>query len=219
MFTLFMFSSFGIFIALFSCVWLFLAGLGIVRQVKRGGRVNWRVVISGLFLMVGAGGFFAAGLSATGVITLPESFEWPSGYVRGVVQTQDSKYVVPHIPAGRVQLYDAQWHFIRGWHVDASGGDFTVACLPDGEIVVFTARGHQRLSFTENGRLTLATTLPESFVRPQPGRSIVVPTSPLLWIFSSPFLSWGVALIGMAGLWAARKFSWGKNRETQDQLI
>ena len=219
MFTLFMFSSFGIFIALFSCVWLFLAGLGIVRQVKRGGRVNWLVVISGLFLMVGAGGFFAAGLSATGVITLPESFEWPSGYVRGVVQTQDSKYVVPHIPAGRVQLYDAQWHFIRGWHVDASGGDFTVACLPDGEIVVFTARGHQRLSFTENGRLTLATTLPESFVRPQPGRSIVVPTSPLLWIFSSPFLSWGVALIGMAGLWAARKFSWGKNRETQDQLI
>jgi hypothetical protein len=219
MFTLFMFSSFGIFIALFSCVWLFLAGLGIVRQVKRGGRVNWLVVISGLFLMVGAGGFFAAGLSATGVITLPESFEWPSGYVRGVVQTQDGKYVVPHIPAGRVQLYDAQWHFIRGWHVDASGGDFTVACLPDGEIVVFTARGHQRLSFTENGRLTLATTLPESFVRPQPGRSIVVPTSPLLWIFSSPFLSWGVALIGMAGLWAARKFSWGKNRETQDQLI
>ena len=219
MFTLFMFSSFGIFFALFSCVWLFLAGLGIVRQVKRGGRVNWLVVISGLFLIVGAGGFFAAGLSATGVLTLPESFEWPSGYVRGVVQTQDGKYVVPHIPAGRVQLYDSQWHFIRGWQVDASGGDFTVASLPNGEIVVFTARGHQRLSFTENGRLTLATTLPESFVRPEPGQSMVVPTSPLLWIFSSPLLSWGIALIGMAGLWAARKFHGGKNRENQDQLI
>lgn len=219
MFTLFMFSSFGMFIALFCCVWLFLAGLGIVRQVKRGGRVNWLVVISGLFLMVGAGGFFAAGLSATGVIPLPESFEWPSGYVRGIVQTQDGKYVVPHVPAGRVQLYDSQWHFIRGWHVDASGGDFTVACLPGGEIVVFTARGHQRLSFTENGKLTSATILPESFVRPQSGRSIVVPTSPLLWIFSSPFLSWGVALIGMAGLWAARKFPWDKNRGTRDQLI
>jgi len=140
MFTLFMFSSFGMFIALFSCVWLFLAGLEIVRQVKRGGRVNWLVSIAGLFLMVGAGGFFAAGLSAMGVITLPDSFEWPSGYVRGVVQTQDGKYVVPHIPAGRVQLYDSQWRFIRGWHADASGGDFSVACLPTGEIVVFTAR-------------------------------------------------------------------------------
>src|SRR6476469_4985815 len=114
MFNLFMFSSFRVFIALFSCVWLFLAGLGIVRQVKRGGRVNWLVSIAGLFLMVGAGGFFATGLSAMDVITLPDSFEWPSGYVRGVVQTQDGKYVVPHIPAGRVQLYDSQWRFIRG---------------------------------------------------------------------------------------------------------
>jgi hypothetical protein len=219
MFKLFMFSSFGVFIALFSCVWLFLAGLEIVRQVKRGGRVNWLVSIAGLFLMVGAGGFFAAGLSAMGVVTLPDSFEWPSGYVRGVVQTQDGKYVVPHIPAGRVQLYDSQWRFIRGWHVDASGGDFSVACLPTGEIVVFTARGNQRLSFTENGKLILATTLPKSFVRPQPERSMVVPTSPLLWIFSSPFLSWGVALIGMAGLWAAKKFPRDRNRETRDQLI
>lgn len=214
-----MVSSFGIFFALIACAWLFLAGLEIVRQVKRGDRVNWLVMISGLFLIVGAGGFFAAGLSALGVLTLPESFEWPSGYVRGVVQTQDGKYVVPHIPAGRVQLYDSQWHFIRGWHVDASGGDFTVASLPSGEIVVFTARGHQRLTFTENGKLTLATTLPESFVLPEPGRYIVVPTSPLLWIFSSPFLSWGIALIGIVGLRAARKFPRDKNRETQDQLI
>ncbi|MGZ4873487.1 MAG: hypothetical protein ACXV99_16475 [Candidatus Angelobacter sp.] len=219
MLTLFMFSSFGVFIALFSCVWLFLAGLGIVRQVKRGGRINWLVAIAGLFLMVGAGGFFAAGLSATGVITLPDSFEWPPGYVRGVTETSDGNHVVPLVPAGRLQIYDSQWHFIRGWHVDASGGDFSVACLPAGEIVVFTARGHQRLSFTENGKLTLATTLPESFVSPQLGRSIVVPTSPLLWIFSSPFLSWGVALIGMAGLWAAKKFPWDKNRENRDQLI
>jgi hypothetical protein len=189
MFTLFMFSSFGVFLALFSCVWLFLAGLGIVRQVKRGGRVNWLVVIAGLLVMVGAGGFFAAGLSATGVITLPDYFEWPSGYVRGVVQTQDGKYVVPHIPAGRVQLYDSQWRFIRGWHIDASGGDFSIACLLSGEIVVFTARRHQRLSFTENGKLTLVTTLPAPFVWPQPGRSIVVLLSPLLWIFQ-PISSW-----------------------------
>jgi hypothetical protein len=219
MFTLFMLSPFGVFLALFSCVWLFLAGLGIVRQLKRGRRVNWLVAISGLFLMVGAGGFFATGLSAAGVINLPDSFEWPAGYVRGVAETADGYHVVPLVPAGRLQIYDSQWHFVRGWHVDTSGGDFKVACLPNGEIAVLAARGRRRYSFNENGKLISGTRLPEFFVWPQPERSVAVPTSSLLWIFSSPFLSWGIALIGMAGLWAARKFPPDKNRETCDQLI
>jgi hypothetical protein len=34
---------------------------------------------------------------------------------------------------------------------------------------------------------------------------VVVPTSPLLWVFSSPFLSWGLAVIGFVGLAILKK--------------
>jgi hypothetical protein len=100
-----------------------------------------------LLVLVGAGGFFAAGLSATGIIKLPSSYEWPAGYARGVVATADGKYIVPLMPSGRLQIYDSQWHFIRGWNVDAGGGDFRVQCSPDGLVEVFTARGERQILF------------------------------------------------------------------------
>ena len=163
----------------------------------------------GLLVLVGAGGFFAAGLSAVGVLKLPSSVEWPAGYVTGVVTMADGKYVVPLVPPGRVQLYDPQWHFLRGWHVDAEGGDFRVRCSPDGLIEVFTARGNHYYSFKENGELISATTATDSeFSSLQnTGRSVVVPTPAPLWFLSSPFLSWGVALVGMAGMALVRKLA------------
>lgn len=169
--------------------------------------------------MVGGGGFAASALSAMGIIPLPDSFEWPPGYVRGITEAFDGNYVVPLVPAGRLQIYDSQWHFIRGWHIDASGGDFTVACSPNDEILVFTGRGRRRYTFTETGKLISATLLPESFVFPEPGQYIEVPTSRLLWIFSSPFLSWGLVLIGALGLWVANKFSPGKRQPNSNQTV
>jgi hypothetical protein len=39
------------------------------------------------------------------------------------------------------------------------------------------------------------------------GEWTVVPTSPLLWVFSSPFLSWGLAAVGGIGLIAVRRIA------------
>jgi hypothetical protein len=47
--------------------------------------------------------------------------------------------------------------------------------------------------------------LPESFATLPKGQSVVVPTSPLLWVFSSPFLSWGVMVIGFVGMAILKK--------------
>jgi hypothetical protein len=198
-------SLFNWFIALFAGFWLFLAARGMVREFKRSDRFKWIVAVMYFVILIGAGGFFAASLSATGVLKLPSYREWPAGYVRGVVTAADGKYIVPLVPSGRVQLYDPQWHFIRGWNVDAGGGDFKVECSPDGLIEVFTARGERHYSFTEDGHWVAPRTLPETFASLPSGDSVVVPTPPLLWVFSSPFLSWGLAVIGFVGLAILKK--------------
>ena len=172
--------------------------------------------------MVGAGGFFAIMLVSTGAITLPNSFEWPAGDVRGVVETSDGKYLVPLVPAGRLQIYDSNWHFLRGWQVNANGGSFTVDYSPDNEILVYTSRVRHRFAaaedgrryaFTETGKLISEMSLPDYFVVAGSREYMSVPTWRILWIFSSPFLSGGFALIGGAGLWAADKL-YGTKPET-----
>ena len=209
-------SRFGLLVALFVGFWLFLAARGRASEFKQAGRFKLIAWVMYLLILIGAGGFFAAALSAVGVLNLPTSWEWPAGYVSGVVTAEDGKYIVPLIPSGRVQLYDAQWHFIRGWNVDAAGDEFKAQCSPDGKIEVFTARGEHHYSFTEDGYLIASTTtLPEDFSALPQGQAVVVPTSPLLWVFSSPFLSCGVAVIGFAGIAILRKIGppahqWGQ---------
>ncbi len=199
-------SLFGLFLALFAGVWLFLAGRGMAREFKRAAQFKWIVGAMYFLILIGATGFFAAALSAAGVLKLPTSREWPAGYVSGVVTAADGKYIVPLVPSGRVQLYDSQWHFMRGWNVDAGGGDFKVECSPDGLIEVYTARGQHHYSFSEDGHLIASTTiLPEVFSALPKGQSVVVPTSPLLWAFSSQFLSWGVMVIGFVGMAILKK--------------
>jgi hypothetical protein len=195
-----MHNLFGLFIALFAAAWLFAAARGMVKEFKAAGRAKWITFIMYLLILIGGGGFFAAGLSATGIIKLPTSYEWPAGYVRGVVTAVDGNHIVPLVPSGRLQIYDSQWHFIRGWNVDASGGDFKAQCSSDGVIEIFTARGGRHYSFTEDGHLISSETFAEPFSSlPIESQSVVVPTSPLLWIFSSPFLSWAVVAAGLLG--------------------
>ena len=201
-----MHNLFGLFIAFFAAFWLFLAARGMAKELKAPERAKWIRGTMYLLILIGAGGFFAAALSATGIIKLPTSYEWPAGYVRGVVTTVDGKHIVPLMPSGRVQIYDSQWHFIRGWNVDASGGDFKARCSSDGVIEIFTARGQRHYSFTQDGHLVSSETFSEPFSSlPIEGQSVVVRTSPLLWIFSSPFLSWAVAVVGFGGLAVLKK--------------
>src|ERR1700690_1716213 len=99
-------SRFGLLVALFVGFWLFLAVRGMARKSKAPDRFKLIVWVMYLLILTGAGGFFAAALSAVGILNLPTSREWPAGYVRGVVTAEDGKYIVPLIPSGRVQVYD-----------------------------------------------------------------------------------------------------------------
>ncbi len=79
-------------------------------------------------LVVGATGFFGSALSATGGLDwLPESFEWPVGKVQGALTGADGRVVVPHRPSGRIQIYDRNLVFQRGWFINAHGGTFRLS--------------------------------------------------------------------------------------------
>jgi hypothetical protein len=192
---------FGILIAVFSAFWLFDA-IGGVLQLNFADPRAWLVLLMCSLVVVGLGGLLGFLLSALGPLCLPPSYEWPAGFVRGVVTADNGKHIVPLVPSGRVQIYDPQWHFICGWNVDAWGGNFEVHCPSDGMVEVRTARGDRCYSFTEEGRLISSKPDPEpvSHFWPSNGRSVWVPTAPLRWIFSSPLLCGAVATAGFAGL-------------------
>lgn len=100
--------------------WIFVSAFG---SFGAKGFSGWKLgpsLLARVLLILGAVGFFGNGLSAAGGLNwLPPSFEWPAGYTRGVVTTPAGMHVVPLQPSGRVQIYDAGWKFLRGWHIDS----------------------------------------------------------------------------------------------------
>ena len=198
--------------------WVILAAAGPFSSRRATGPKRWLGRLASAFLVVGGIGFFGSALSAVGGLNwLPHSFEWPVGYATGVISTNNGLHLVPHTPSGRVQVYDSDWTFIRGWHVDAGGGTFKLVASEDNRIEVITARGDWHYVFSSEGQLlskrTYSPAMYSSF--PDEGASFFVPTAPWLWVFSHPFIAWGVAMIGMLMLGVTDKI--GKKRTTSSR--
>lgn len=140
---------------------------------------------------------------------LPASFEWPIGYADNVITTHSGQHIVPHTPSGRIQIYDSDWKFIRGWNVGASGGDFRVMPFNEStqQIEVITARGNWKYHFDMNGnelsKEAYSPTAYSSF--PKTGTSLWVATPFWLMPLSHPFIAWGVGALGMLGLHLSKK--------------
>jgi hypothetical protein len=144
--------------------------------------------------------FMSTAAATTGGLNwLPNSFEWPVGWSDSYVKTSDGLYAVPHVPAGRVQLYDSNWKFLRGWQVVAGGGVFRVEPGKDGQVEVFTARGSRHHVFDRNGTLLAtggyARVGPDSFGGQSP--TVSIPTPWWGWTLTSPGIAWGAGLVGM----------------------
>jgi hypothetical protein len=184
------------------------AGMGMEFVEARRTSGSTRVVrmLGAALTILGAVGFFGSAIAAMGGMNwLPSSVELPAGRVEGVVTMPDGHYVVPLEHAGRVQVYDRDWRFLRGWQLDAGGGMFVVDALDGGRIQVVTARIYRKYVFALDGRLLSSGTIDHRDLDEygRAGRTVVVPTHPLAWIWSGPFASWlamfgGLALTGFA---------------------
>jgi len=199
----------SLFLTAFAIAWTSLLIRGFLRISREKKNFGWAVLLFGSLAVVGAIGFFGQMLLAIDVIKIPPSVELPAGYVKGVIATQEGLNVVPLEPSGRLQVYDRDWHFLRGWHIDAGGGSFKVLSTRPGTIEVFTGRRHHHFTYSENGEL-LASETPfgESLSSIENGAiETTVPTKLLLWPFSSPFLSGLLVFIGVMGFNIIKKFS------------
>lgn len=179
----------------------------------RGWR-KWPLLLAGAMVAVGGVGFMGQVLSAVGGLNwLPESFEWPAGAVEGMITTPSGLRIVPTTAAGRVQLYDADWNFLRGWHIGpGASGAFALRPLDGDRFEVITARGDHRYVFSTQGDLLSAGTYPgEEYERfSGAGVPAVVPTPWWLWVFTNPLHAWlvfagGFAVFGLACYRTKRK--------------
>lgn len=169
---------------------------------------NWRTAIllpAGVLGLFGVGGFFGAALSSVGGLDFLGSFEWPIGHTSGVVRLPDGRYVVPHTASGRVQVYDRDLKFQRGWRINAGGGTFVVRASPEGKIKIDTSRENRHLVYDPDGRLLLEVTYPteESRARltaPVDALTLIIPTPWWKWPLTGPFYGWTCFMVTL-GLW------------------
>lgn len=173
---------------------------------------RWPVLLGGAMIVVGTLGFMGQALSATGGLNwLPATWEWPMGTVEGVITTENGLHIAPTEAAGRVQVYDSQWRFQRGWHIGA--GAFALRPLKGDEFEVLTARGNHRYVFNTAGELISTGTYPgEDYERlAHFGEPAVIATRWWLWPWTGPLAAW---LIYAGGFGCVALACLGRRRAT-----
>ncbi len=188
-----------------SGVMLFSAALAIFEEVKnRQKKTLLRSMIQLVALLLalyGWIGFFGAPLAAVGGLKwLPERIEYPMGYVDEAVTDREGNYYCPSRTFGRIQVYDKNKRYLRGWFVDACGGVFRININSQDQLEVVTAAGGMHYVFDKNGKL-----ISESCYRPKKysdfenwkGEFVSIPTSPFLLPMTHFFGSWAIGVFGI----------------------
>jgi hypothetical protein len=189
-------------ILIIGAAFILMAVLQLLALLRKNDPALFLKSIAYAFVIIGGIGFFGTTLSAVGGLNrLPETFEWPIGKTRKAIELSDC-FVVPHPPSGRIQVYDKNLKFLRGWHIGGRGGAFKVIASQQNLLDVYTARGARHFVFDLSGKMIDSGTYSPgeyaSFV--DEGVSHFVPTAPWLMIFSNPLYSWILVIVGLGSL-------------------
>jgi hypothetical protein len=145
-------------IVLIGTVFVAVAALRLAEAIRTRGQRSAGTLICGIagvvLIAYGVLGFLGAFLSATG--RLPwrsEDTAFPMGRVDGAVIDADGLIYCPSPPWGRIQLYDRDKRFIRGWFVNAFGGVFRIHVNAQNHLEVATARRRMLYVFDREGHL------------------------------------------------------------------
>lgn len=189
-----------------------LGALGFVLEAvqKKRKAIVLACVVAVLFAY-GWAAFVVQGLGACGGLSfLGEAFEWPIFFTSGTVEDSLGRRYVPHTRAGRIQVYDSEGNFLRGWFLNTGGGVFKLHVTEDDELEVFIASGDRHLVFAADGSLLREGHYPgESYdvlpVGPYCEISLTVPW--YLFPLTSPVVAWLVVVMGITGMMIFKKCS------------
>jgi hypothetical protein len=156
-------------------------------------------LVSSVLMIYGGVARHANVLSTAGAFDRIPSFEYPVWHADGVVTLGDGTHVVAHKPSSRIQIYDRDWRFLRGWRVRSGGGDFRILNASEDRIEVFIERGDFHDTYDRNGNRLVG----DPDASREPGTYLASPrqgTLPLSpWL--RPFSSLGLAsLLWLSGL-------------------
>lgn len=112
--------------------------------------------VTGLFLLlVGVTAFFCIAFSGLGLLKwIPQSIEFPLGDVEGIDVSRDGNLFVASGFYSRIQVYNPEGDFIRGWFLNRTGGGLLKIRINDeNEVEVAVYHGKKLHVFDQNGRL------------------------------------------------------------------
>ena len=101
-------------------------------------------------LVLGAGGWFSPFLffdSASG------STEFPLGDLASIAVDRQGRIFCGIVAYGRIQMYDSDGRFVRGWPVGSSGGAFRIRMNRSDQVDVAVTRGDRLHTFDDRGNL------------------------------------------------------------------
>jgi len=189
------------------------AALRLAAAIRSRRQMSTRTLVCGIagvaLVAYGMVGFFGAMLFATGALPWrSDDNAIPMGRVTGAVRDADGLIYCPSTPWGRIQVYDKDKRFIRGWFVEAFGGVFRIQINAQNHLEVATARGRMLYVFDREGRLlSSASYEPRSYSDFDAWRGTVIwiPTPFYLVPLTHPFYAWLVAAAGMVLLTVATR--------------
>jgi hypothetical protein len=170
--------------------------------LEEGGSRRWLAPVT-LCAFLMAYGIFAFFGQAGGLWFLGDSAEWPVLGTEDAVENARGEQFVPLVASGRIQVYDREGKFLRGWSVPTSGGAFKLHATKEGNLDVFMARGDRHLVFAADGTLLSdGHYRGEDYDRLPAGPSCRVEHSAAwyLWPLTNPALAMLPGVVGLLGL-------------------
>lgn len=179
-------------------------------------------IVASACLIIGAAGFFLTiFISLNGSSYLPETFEWPVGTAENVVVTSDNTYIIPLLPIERIQIYDKDLKFQRGWFIDAGGGEFKLAAAGDNDFYIYTSRSNLRLHYDIYGKLISTKPFSSanySKLKTEAHHRVEIPTPFYLLIFTDPVIASLFCALGGLLLFLAKKLEKIQESESWDKM-
>ena len=135
-------------------------------------------LIGAVFIVVGLFNWMVAVGGLTGI--LPDSFEWPVNEPESVLVTSHGTHIVPNGSSVRMQIYDRDLVFQRGWWVDTGGGGFKLVLSSDTSFTIYVDKYNEKHTYDLSG--TLLATDPVDYVEygniRNEGTEMGIPTPP-----------------------------------------